>query len=326
MRPALTSGGTAPLIPRESRAVIDLSAAPSLSVPTISVVLIFLDAAPYLEEAIRSVRAQGVADWELLLVDDGSSDGSTELARWHAGDDPARIRYLEHAGHANRGMSASRNLGIAHARGRLVTFLDADDVLRPEALYVLTATLEREPRAAMAYGPIEYWYSWAGREARRKDFVQRLGVPTGVLLEPPSLLVAFLRRRAAAPSGMAVRTGVLRRVGGFEESFRGMYEDQAFCTKLCLKHPVVTTSICTYRYRQHPGSSSAAADRSGEQDFGRRPFLDWLRGYLDQQGVRDGPVRDALRRELWWSEHPALSRAARHLRRLLRKARARLGR
>ena len=294
--------------------------------PIVSVVLIFLDAAPFLEEAIRSVRTQSVADWELLLVDDGSSDGSTELARWHAADDGFRIRYLEHEGHVNRGMSASRNLGVAHARGRFVTFLDADDVLRPEALHVLTAMLEGEPRAAMAYGPVEYWHSWAGADARRKDFVQRLGVPAGVLLEPPSLLVAFLRRRAAAPSGMLVRTGVLRRVGGFEDAFRGMYEDQAFCAKICLSHPVRTTSICVYRYRQHPGSSSAAADRSGQYDFGRRPFLEWLGRYLDQQKTAPGTVREALRRELWWSDHPGWGRAARGFRRLWRKVRAQVGR
>ena len=292
--------------------------------PTVSVVLIFLDAEPFLDPAIASVRAQTLDDWELLLVDDGSRDGSGDTARRHAAEEPGRIRYLEHEGHANLGMSASRNLGIAHATGRYVTFLDADDVLVPDALRTLTALLEREPRAAMAYGPVEYWYSWAGAAARRRDFVQRLGVPTGVVLEPPELLLAFLRRRAAAPSGMIVRAGVLRRVGGFVEAFRGMYEDQAFCAKLCLAHPVVTTATSSYRYRQHPDSSSAAADRSGEHDFGRRAFLDWLTGYLDAQGVRNGPVREALRRELWWTEHPLLSRVVRRARRLGRTLRRHL--
>ncbi|HEU5039784.1 MAG TPA: glycosyltransferase [Gemmatimonadales bacterium] len=294
--------------------------------PIVSVVLIFLDGEPFLDEAIRSVRRQTLPQWELLLVDDGSRDGSSETARRHVAEDPARIRYLEHEGHANRGMSASRNLGIVQAAGRYVTFLDADDILTPDALVTLVAQLEREPRAAMAYGPVMYWYSWAGPGARRADFVQRLGVPTGRLIEPPGLLLAFLRRRAAAPSGMIIRSGVLRRVGGFVESFRGMYEDQAFCAKLCLSHPVVTTAACTYHYRQHPGSSSAAADRSGESDFGRRPFLEWLAGYLDEQGVRGGPVRDALGHELWWARHPRLNRIARRVRRWARGVSRRLGR
>ena len=75
---------------------------------------------------------------------------------------------------------------------------------------------------------------------------------------------------------MMVRAGVLRRIGGFVDAFRGMYEDQAFCAKLCLTHPVVATQVCSYRYRQHPRSSSATADRSGAPDFGRREFLVWL--------------------------------------------------
>ena len=104
-------------------------------------------------------------------MDDGSSDGSSELARRAAEADPQRVRYLEHPQHANRGMSASRNLGCVQARGGYVTFLDADDVLRPEALETLLSTLRTAPRAAMAYGPVEYWYSWAGSKAARGDFV-----------------------------------------------------------------------------------------------------------------------------------------------------------
>jgi glycosyltransferase involved in cell wall biosynthesis len=297
-----------------------------MTATTVSVVLIFLDGEPYLDEAIGSIRSQTLGAWELLLVDDGSRDGSSETARRHVTDDPRRIRYLEHPEHANRGMSASRNLGIAAAEGRYVTFLDADDVLAPHALETLVGIMEADPRAAMAYGPVEYWYSWAGPAARRSDFVQRLGVPTDVLLEPPALLLAFLRRRAAAPSGMMVRSGVLRRVGGFVEAFRGMYEDQAFCAKLCLAHPVIPTATCVYRYRQHPRSSSAAADRSGEPDYGRRDFLNWLREYLDDQGMRDGPVRDALRRELWWSDHPRLNRLAKRVSRWSRSLTGRLRR
>jgi GT2 family glycosyltransferase len=173
----------------------------------------------------------------------------------------------------------------------------------------------------MVYGPVEYWYSWTEHRYRGgADFVQDLGVPAGVLIPPPDLLLAFLRRRAAAPSGQMIRAEVLRQVGGFVEAFRGMYEDQAFCAKLCLTAPVLTTATSVYRYRQHAGSSSAAADHSGVYDAGRRSFLDWLEHYLREQGVRDGPVVAALQRELWWVKHPRLH----HLFRLTRRIRKRL--
>jgi glycosyltransferase involved in cell wall biosynthesis len=292
--------------------------------PVVSVVIIFLDPGAFLEEAIESIRRQTFRKWELLLVDDGSSDGSSEVARQAAEAEPHRVRYLEHPEHANRGMSASRNLGCVRARGTYVTFLDADDVLRPEALETLLSTLRTAPRAAMAYGPVEYWYSWAGARAARADFVQRLGIPAPALIEPPALLLRFLQRRAAAPSGMLVRADVIREVRGFEDAFRGMYEDQAFCAKVCLRRPVVTTAKCVYRYRQHPGSSSSQADRSGEPDFGRTAFLQWLGGYLGREGNEDLKVRDALRRELWWARHPLLHGLVRRARRLSRKVTGRL--
>jgi glycosyltransferase involved in cell wall biosynthesis len=287
--------------------------------PVVSVVIIFLDPGPFFEEAVESIRRQTFRNWELLLVDDGSHDGSSEVARQAAETEPHRVRYLEHPQHANRGMSASRNLGCVHARGAFVTFLDADDVLRPEALETLLSTLRTAPRAAMAYGPVEYWYSWAGGRAPRGDFVQRLGVASPAIIEPPVLLLRFLRRRAAAPSGMLVRAEVIREVRGFEDTFRGMYEDQAFCAKVCLRRPVVTTAASVYRYRQHPGSSSSLADRSGQPDFGRVAFLQWLGGYLGREGNEDMRVRDALRRELWWARHPGLHGLLRRARRLRRK-------
>ena len=82
--------------------------------------IIFWEAERFLEEAIESVVAQTYASWELLLVDDGSRDGSTAIARRYVRRFPDRMRYLEHPGHANLGMSASRNLGIRHSRGSYV--------------------------------------------------------------------------------------------------------------------------------------------------------------------------------------------------------------
>lgn len=81
--------------------------------PRISIVVPVYNAERYLDDTIRSVLAQSFREWELLLVDDGSTDGSTAIARRCAAADPARVRCLEHPGHANRGQFASRVLGRA---------------------------------------------------------------------------------------------------------------------------------------------------------------------------------------------------------------------
>src|SRR5215210_5662854 len=103
-------------------------------VPTVSCIIIFQNEERFLAEAINSVLAQTYTDWELLLVDDGSYDCSPSVARNYAAAHAGRLRYLTPEGHANRGMSASRNLGLQHARGRLIAFLDGDDVWLTEKL------------------------------------------------------------------------------------------------------------------------------------------------------------------------------------------------
>src|SRR5919198_1004258 len=102
--------------------------------PLVSAIIIFLNAERFIQEAIESVFAQTYDAWELLLVDDGSTDGSTAIARRYAEQHPGKVRYLEHNGHQNRGKSASRNLAIRNCTGEYIAFLDADDVWLPRKL------------------------------------------------------------------------------------------------------------------------------------------------------------------------------------------------
>jgi len=273
--------------------------------PVVSVIIIFWNAERFIQEAIESVLMQAYANWELLLVDDGSTDGSTDIARRHAHQYPGRVNYFEHPGHRNRGMSASRNLGIRNAQGAYIAFLDADDVWLPNILEEQVGILEAYPEAAMVYGPIEYWYSWTGMpEDRERDYVEKLGVPPHTIIDPPKLFPLFLRDKATVPSGILVRRGVIERVGGFEDTFRGEYEDQVFCAKICLDAPVFASGQCWYRYRQHPGSCVLTGQRTGETHSARLLFLNWLTKYLSEQKVKDRGVWRALSLEFWRFSHP----------------------
>src|SRR4051812_18738530 len=149
--------------------------------PLVSVIVPFLDVAPFLMEAIESVRAQTYANWELLLCDDGSSDGSSEIARGYAEREPARIRYLVHEGVSHQGASAARNLGLRHARGELIALLDGDDVWLPTKLAEQVAILRQHPEADAVYGLTELWRSWAGTG---RDETPPSGVADGTLLAP----------------------------------------------------------------------------------------------------------------------------------------------
>ena len=98
------------------------------SQPMVSVTIPFLNPGEYFEATIRSVLAQTYKNWELLLLDDGSTDNSTAIAQNYAERYPNQVRYFEHEGHQNRGLSATRNLGISKAQGEYIAFLDADDI------------------------------------------------------------------------------------------------------------------------------------------------------------------------------------------------------
>jgi glycosyltransferase involved in cell wall biosynthesis len=267
--------------------------------PEVSVVIIFKDAEDFLAEAIESVRAQSFRRWELLLVDDGSTDTSTAIASDYVERDGGRIRYLEHSGHANRGMSASRNLGVSRARGEFVAFLDADDTLVPVALEEQIAVLRARSSVGMVYGPLEYWYGWTGTpEDEARDFIHPVGVATERVYEPPSLIAEFIQNIGYSPAGVLLRRALFDRVGGFEESFRDLYEDQVFAAKICRTAPVYVSGRRWYRYRQHPNSCCLSAQREGRLESSRAPFLRWLVTYLEQEGLAGSEPWQLARLEL----------------------------
>jgi glycosyltransferase involved in cell wall biosynthesis len=293
--------------------------------PLVSVVTIFLDAERFLAEAIESVRAQTYERWELLLVDDGSRDRSSEIAREYAVRDPQRIRVLEHVGHENLGMSASRNLGIAHARADLVALLDADDVYLPEKLAHQVRVLSAHPEAGAVYGVTQYWYGWTGTpEDALRDRTRRRGLPAESLVRPPEALARFLRDDARTPCtcGVLMRREAIARAGGFENTFRGMFEDQVFFYKLFATSGVWIDSACLERYRQHADSWCHRMRDLGEWDgselpsASRRRFLEWLGAYLEAQSISDPDLGREWRRQMRQFTSPLVYRASRLARRL----------
>jgi glycosyltransferase involved in cell wall biosynthesis len=284
--------------------------------PRVSVVLIFWNAEQFLAEAIESVLGQTYDSWELILVDDGSTDGSTQIAGDCARKNPERVFHLRHEGHANRGMSASRNLGIQSARGEYVALLDADDVWLPQKLARQIQVLDTHEEVPLTYGPAQFWFGWTGRrEDTARDSVFATGFPPDTVVRPPEVLLRFLREEIPVPlssSALARRT-LFETVGGFEPAFRDLYEDQVFFAKVCLRKPVFVEGEYHTLYRQHPDSACEKALRAGNYAFGRphpagRAFLSWLEGYLAAESCHDTEVARALRERLRPYRQPLLDR------------------
>ena len=294
--------------------------------PLVSVVIIFLNEERFLEEAVASVFAQTYDAWELLLVDDGSTDASTDIARRYAARYSDKVRYLDHEGHRNRGMSATRNLGVRHAQGSLVAFLDADDVWEPHKLKEQVALMEAYPDAGMICGTSLYWRSWT-REPGDEDIAIAVGAPPDTLVAPPGLMLTLYPLgdgAAPCPSSLLIRRAVIERVGGFEEHFRGdhqLYEDQGFLAKVYLRTPVYVASACWDRYRQHPASCVSSVTEAGRYHDVRCYFLAWLERYLAAEGEEGSAAWRRLQRALWPYRHPKLVRLSARTRRIVQAAR-----
>ncbi|KAB2833143.1 MAG: glycosyltransferase family 2 protein, partial [Candidatus Dadabacteria bacterium] len=168
--------------------------------PLVSVIVPYFNAERFLRETVESVLSQTYTEWELLLVDDGSSDGSAGIALEFADKYKDRVRVLEHPGHINAGLPRTRNLGLGHCRGKYVALLDADDVWFPDKLKEQVAILESAAEAAMVYGVSEYWYSWLGEgHDGQSDYKPELGVKPNGIVNPPQLLILALKSEAPTP-------------------------------------------------------------------------------------------------------------------------------
>jgi Glycosyltransferases involved in cell wall biogenesis len=249
----------------------------------VSVILIFFNSEQFLAEAIDSVLAQTFENWELILVDDGSSDGSTTIAKDYAARLGPKVRYIEHDNHRNLGRSAARNAGARAAQSPFLTFIDSDDIWLPNKLEDQIGFLTANPDVAAVWGALLYWYSWnvemAANSADRA--VLTAGIADRTLLPPDAALKAYpLGPASGAAVDFMVRRTIFETLGGFEVAFPGMFDDQTIILKIFLAAPVHFSSKIWLKYRQHPESCCGVSERDGSYLAERTHFLDWLEQYV----------------------------------------------
>ncbi len=176
--------------------------------PTVSIVIPCYQQADYLAEAVGSVVAQTFPDWEVVIVDDGSTDATAAVAADLMVRHPSRRMSLVRQ--ANQGLPSARNSGIAASHGRYVLPLDADDVLMPEMVAKAVRLLDTDPSIAIVYTD----YLRFGADSRR--------VETGVWS------LDALAYRCTLSGATLFRREVWLAVGGYNPNMRGGYEDWDF--------------------------------------------------------------------------------------------------
>lgn len=176
--------------------------------PRIAVVIPAYNYAQYLPACIDSVLAQTFEPAEILVVDDVSTDDTPEVVRRYEG----RVRYVRHE--RNSGLSASRNTGIRNTSADLITFLDADDMMKPDTLLVKSRRAAQHPAAKLVFSNVEVVDS-AGRPvgiARPRDGAR--------LLPRRELMAMLLQRNPFFASTAVVARECFDLAGGFDETLR----------------------------------------------------------------------------------------------------------
>ncbi len=233
--------------------------------PLVSVVIPVFNGAPFVAKAVASVRAQTVKDVEIIVVDDGSTDGTQAvLARLERTDGIVWFQQ-DHGGPAR-----SRNRGIAAARGEFVALLDCDDVWLPGKLETQLAVLRDRPAVGVVHTDYEVVYEDGTVEERVRARYSR---------EP--LVQAFVGGHTALPSTLLIRKSVLDKVGALDPELYGS-EDSDLAIRLYR----VTEFDCVDRVfvrklqRGHGYRDKAFDERTHRQKVltSRERFLDRLEG------------------------------------------------
>ena len=239
------------------------------SVPSVSVIIPTCNRAAMVSKAIDSVLAQEFDGFELIVVDDGSSDGTDRVLSDY-GDRIAVLRQ------PNRGVSAARNRGIRAASGGLIAFLDSDDLWLPGKLARQAAFFESRP-AALINQTEEIWIRNGRRVNPKKRHRKRSG----------DIFAASLELCLVSPSAVMLRRALLDEVGLFDEELPAC-EDYDMWLRVSSRHPVyLIDTPLVVKHGGHPDQLS------------RAPGLDrWrvaaLKKLIDSGGLTDFQAKKAI--------------------------------
>lgn len=242
--------------------------------PRVTVLLAVHDGAAYVEEAVESVLDQTFEDFELLVVDDGSTDGTPDLV---AGFGDERIRLLRNE--RNLGQAPSLNRGLREARGEYVARLDADDRCRPQRLERQVAVLDAEPGVAL----VGSWLELVQEEGRRIGWLR-----SEIAGYAEFVFHTLISRVLIAHPAAMFRRGLVLELGGYDES-TAPAEDKDLWRRIALARGdarIVPEPLVVYRIHDAQLSQVKAAYQKRVDEESQERFLRALSSRAPARPVR----------------------------------------
>lgn len=191
----------------------------------VSIIIPCYNYGKFLSEALESVIAQSYTNWECIIVNDGSTDNSDEIAMAYALKDQ-RFKYIFQA---NQGHSAARNKALQNASGKYIQFLDADDLLEPEKLKLQVALLEENSNVDLVYSDILFFH-----HTEEEKILSPKSIFTRVHISGKGeyLLDNLIEDNIFLPGCVLMRKEIFEKVGGLKASYG--YEDWEFFSRAAL--------------------------------------------------------------------------------------------
>lgn len=215
----------------------------------VSVILPVFNGARFLRDTLDSIGAQTHQDYELIAVDDGSTDSSPEILQSYPG-----VRVIRQA---NAGQSAARNVGAAHARGKYLAFIDQDDQWYPRKLARQVRILDRLPDVGLVYSDLDEV------DETGKLITQQVLRQYGFRHPKRTLIDCLTEDMFILPSTVLLRKSLFDTVGGFDERLSGYEDDDLFlrCFQLSRLH-FMRTALVRWRIFAASSSFTERMDRS----------------------------------------------------------------
>jgi glycosyltransferase involved in cell wall biosynthesis len=247
------------------------------AMPKVTVVIPVYNGERYIRDTLESVFAQTFQDYEVLCIDDGSTDGSAALLMSYG----EQLRWVHQE---NAGQSATRNNGVALARGEYIAFLDQDDLWYPSKLAKQVAVLQAEPDVVLVhcdYDRVDVEGRMLQRGAGVVERASALSSPLGCLIGEALIF----------PSAMMVRRVALERVGGFDSELRG-FEDFDLIARLEQRGRFVMLTEIEMAYRFHGGGFSRSGGIRVVQS--RERFLIRMQELYAKNRTKQALIKDML--------------------------------